>query len=76
MPSNMRPMTRDLASAVGVSRATVDRVLNERPGVHPKTIQAVNDAIEQLGFVRNLSAANLAKSRIYRFEFLLPEISA
>lgn len=68
----MRPTTKDLARHAGVSRATVDRVLNGRPGVQDRTIQAVNKAIEDLGFVRNLSAANLAKGRIYRFEFLLP----
>lgn len=68
----MRPTTKDLARHAGVSRATVDRVLNGRSGVHDKTIKAVNKAIKELGFVRNLSAANLAKSRIYRFEFLLP----
>lgn len=68
----MRPTTKDLAKHAGVSRATVDRVLNGRTGVHDKTIKAVNKAIQELGFVRNLSAANLAKSRVYRFEFLLP----
>lgn len=68
----MRPTTKDLARHAGVSRATVDRVLNGRAGVHEKTIKAVNDAVQELGFVRNLSAANLAKGRIYRFEFLLP----
>lgn len=69
----MRPTTKDLARHAGVSRATVDRVLNGRAGVHEKTINAVNKAIKELGFVRNLSAANLAKGRIYRFEFLLPD---
>ncbi|MEM7528909.1 MAG: LacI family DNA-binding transcriptional regulator [Pseudomonadota bacterium] len=69
----MRPTTKDLAKHAGVSRATVDRVLNGRAGVHDKTIRAVNKAIEELGFVRNLSAANLAKRRIYRFAFLLPQ---
>lgn len=68
----MRPTTKDLAKAAGVSLATVDRVLNARPGVRKDTVLAVNQAIERIGFVRNLSAANLARSRTYRFEFLLP----
>lgn len=68
----MRPTTKDLAKAAGVSLATVDRVLNKRPGVRKKTVEAVNEAIDKIGFVRNLSAANLAKSRQYRFRFLLP----
>ncbi|MFC3143026.1 LacI family DNA-binding transcriptional regulator [Psychromarinibacter halotolerans] len=68
----MRPTTKDLAKAAGVSLATVDRVLNRRPGVRKETVDAVTAAIEEIGFERNISAANLARSRRYRFEFLLP----
>lgn len=69
----MRPTTKDLAKAAGVSLATVDRVLNKRPGVQKRTVEKVNKAIEAIGFVRNVSAANLARSRSYRLRFLLPE---
>lgn len=69
----MRPTTKDLAKAAGVSLATVDRVLNERPGVRIKTVKTVNEAIDRIGFVRNQSAANLARQRLYRIKFLLPE---
>ncbi|GAA3855840.1 LacI family DNA-binding transcriptional regulator [Celeribacter arenosi] len=75
MPSSnptLRPTTKDLAKAAGVSRATVDRVLNGREGVKQKTVDRVNKAIKDLGFVRNLQAANLAKSKNYRFVFALP----
>ncbi len=68
----LRPTTKDLAKAAGVSRATVDRVLNGRDGVRQETVDRVNKAIEELGFVRNLQAANLAKSQSYRFIFALP----
>lgn len=68
----MRPTTKDLAKAAGVSRATVDRVLNGREGVKQKTVDKVNAAIKDLGFVRNIQAANLAKSKRYRFVFALP----
>ncbi len=68
----MRPTTRDLAVEAGVSLATVDRVLNGRPGVKADTVARVNDAIERLRFVKNLSAQNLARQRNYRFRFLLP----
>lgn len=68
----MRPTTKDLARTAGVSLATVDRVLNGRAGVRQETVDAVTAAVEKLGFVRNLSAANLARGRTYRFEFLLP----
>ena len=68
----LRPTTKDLAKAAGVSRATVDRVLNGRDGVKQKTVDKVNAAIKELGFTRNIQAANLAKSKRYRFVFALP----
>lgn len=68
----MRPTTKDLAKAAGVSLATVDRVLNDRLGVREDTVRRVSEAIEKIGFIRNISAANLARSKSYRFLFLLP----
>ena len=49
----MRPTTKDLAKAAGVSLATVDRVLNQRPGVRRETVDSVSgnagmDDIEHL----------------------------
>jgi len=68
----MRPTTKDLAKAAGVSLATVDRVLNDRPGVTEKTVTKVYETIEKIGFVRNIQAANLARGKHYQFRFLLP----
>lgn len=68
-----RPTVNDIAREAGVSLATVDRVLNERPGVRDKTILAVQDAIRRLGYVRDLAAANLARQRDYRIAFVLPD---
>ncbi|MEM7711372.1 MAG: LacI family DNA-binding transcriptional regulator, partial [Pseudomonadota bacterium] len=67
------PTTKDLARAAGVSRATVDRVLNGREGVRPDTVDRVQRAASEMGFTRNLAAANLAKRRAYRFLFVLPQ---
>jgi LacI family transcriptional regulator len=69
----MSPTIRDLAREAGVSLATVDRVLNGRSGVRQATVDAVTAAIVRIGFIRNQSAANLARGRTYRFEFLLPK---
>lgn len=69
----MRPTTKDLAKAAGVSLATVDRVLNNRPNISDRTIAKVNEAIEKIGFVRNIAAVNLVKNMVYRFRFILPE---
>lgn len=64
---------QDVAVAAGVSLATVDRVLNNRKGVRAGTVERVHSAMERLGYVRDQSAANLARRRSYRVTFLLPE---
>lgn len=69
----MRPTVHDIAANAGVSLATVDRVLNDRPGVRAVTRAKVEAAIRSLGYVRDMAAANLAKSRIYPLMFILPE---
>ncbi|SIQ13698.1 transcriptional regulator, LacI family [Rhizobium sp. RU35A] len=68
----MKPTVHDIAAHAGVSLATVDRVLNGRAGVRPATRKKVEAAIEALGFVRDVAAANLAKGRVYSFVFILP----
>lgn len=47
----MRPTLTDLAEAAGVSTATVDRVLNHRPGVSARTRGLVNDAARRIGYL-------------------------
>ncbi len=68
-----KPTVHDIAKEAGVSLATVDRVMNARPGVREKTVEKVQSAIARLGYVRDISAANLAKSREYKFAFVLPD---
>ena len=68
----MRPTVHDIAEAAGVSLATVDRVLNRRPGVSARTRSRVEEAIGRIGFVRDMAAANLAKGRTYPLAFVLP----
>lgn len=57
----------------GVSLATVDRVLNARQGVRQITIKKVQRAIDELGYVRDTAAANLARNKSYKFVFVLPD---
>ena len=68
-----KPTVHDIAKEAGVSLATVDRVLNARPGVRQNTISKVQDAVTRLGYVRDTFAANLSRKRQYRFVFVLPE---
>jgi LacI family transcriptional regulator len=68
-----RPTVHDIAREAGVSLATVDRVLNARPRVREQSVRVVQAAVEKLGYVRDVSAANLAKRREYRFAFVIPD---
>lgn len=68
-----RPTVHDIARQASVSLATVDRVLNERPGVRAQTIARVHEAIRELGYTRDVHAANLARQREYRLVFAIPE---
>jgi DNA-binding LacI/PurR family transcriptional regulator len=53
----------DVAARAGVSHQTVSRVLNEPELVRPATRERVLQAIEELGYRRNLSARALATKR-------------
>jgi LacI family transcriptional regulator len=68
----MKPTVHDIAAHAGVSLATVDRVLNRRPGVTTATREKVDRAVIELGFVRDVGAANLAKGRVYPLTFIIP----
>lgn len=67
-----RATVHDVARKAGVSLATVDRVLNGRPGVRQVTAERVAAAIEALDFRRDLSASLLARSRDFNIRFLIP----
>ena len=56
-----RPTVRDVAEVAGVSFKTVSRVINDEPGVRPETAQRVMAAIRELGFRRNVIAADFAR---------------
>jgi LacI family transcriptional regulator len=55
----------DVAAAVGVSRQTVSRVLNDSPNVKPAVRARIDAAIEALGYVPNLSARRMGGGRSY-----------
>ncbi|MFQ6346185.1 LacI family DNA-binding transcriptional regulator [Pseudomonas sp. R11F] len=52
----------DVASRAGVSTSTVSHVLNGTRKVSPVTVQAVQRAIEELGYIPNTLARSLARS--------------
>lgn len=68
-----RVTVHDLARKANVSLATIDRVLNGRPGVRAATIARVEAAIAETGYARDLSASLMARQRDLRVVFLIPE---
>src|SRR3954447_9530298 len=67
------PLTlRDIARQAGVSLATVDRVLHNRPGVRPDTVRRVKQTIERNAFQPHVAAAELARGRARRFAVVMP----
>src|SRR4029450_2939514 len=61
----------DVARKVGVSEATVSRVLNEKPGVSESTRQAVLTAVDVLGYER---PSKLRGERARLVGVVLPEL--
>ena len=62
-PGPARPTLEAVAALAGVSRGTVSRVINDSPQVSPRAREAVQKAIEELGFVPNRAARTLVTQR-------------
>jgi DNA-binding LacI/PurR family transcriptional regulator len=56
---NLIRSTADFARYVGLSRSAVSRVLNERPGLRPATVELVRRAMQETGFTPNAHAVHL-----------------
>ncbi len=61
----------DVARLAGVSTATVDRVLNQRQGVRPVTVERVLKAAAEIGYVLD-AALPAGALKPLRLAFLLP----
>jgi LacI family transcriptional regulator len=59
----------DIARQAGVGTATVDRVLNKRPGVNPETVQRVMQVVAELGAPPQRGRPR--KGENFRFAFVL-----
>ena len=71
-----RATIRGVASAAGVSIATVSRVLNGRPDVAPETREAVLRAVREQGFSTNRNARALSGGRTGLIGVTLPMVEA
>ncbi|MDN0198889.1 LacI family DNA-binding transcriptional regulator [Streptomyces sp. S.PNR 29] len=67
------PTLEEVAARAGVGRGTVSRVINNAAGVKESTREAVQRAIEELGYVPNLAARSLAGQRTDAVALVLTE---
>ncbi|WP_353171207.1 LacI family DNA-binding transcriptional regulator [Paracandidimonas soli] len=67
------PKITDIARLAGVSTATVDRVLNRRPGVRQATIQRVLKVATRLEYLSPTDVYTDLRPRPMRLTFLLPK---
>lgn len=65
----------DVAAAAGVALVTVSRALNEPDKVKPETLARVQEAIERLGYVPDLTAGSLASSRSFIVGAIVPTLA-
>lgn len=67
---------RDIANALGVSTGTVDRALNDKPGINALTRQRVLNMARTMGYQPNLAARFLSSRKETSIAVNLPRTSA
>jgi LacI family transcriptional regulator len=60
----------EIAARAGVGTATVDRVLNNRPGVNPETVRRVLQVVAEIGGPPQRGRPRLVEN--FRFAYVLP----
>ena len=83
MAKNSRPTARssrvtilDVAKAAGVSKSSVSRLLDERlPRSNSEVAQRVRRVAKELGYVRDVSAANLRRGSTSTIGLIVPRLT-
>ncbi len=65
----------DIARLAGVSKATVSRVINQKPDVDPATRARILQIMDEQGFVPSATAAGLAGGRTRLIGVLVPSLT-
>ena len=66
---------KELANLIGVSSATISRVINNDESVSESTRQKVREGIKKHGYVQNIAARNLRTSNNHTIGFIAPDIN-
>ena len=69
------PALMDVARRAGVGAATVSRVINGGQNVSPRTLAAVQKAIEELGYHPNQAARSLKGARTKTIGLIVPSVA-
>lgn len=75
MPPRKPPTMQDIARKVGVSPMTVSRALRDGTSVNAQTRDAIRQAVEELGYVFDSTAANLRQQRTGFVAVTIPSIN-
>jgi LacI family transcriptional regulator len=66
---------KELAEKLGVSRATVDRALHNRSGVHPQVAEQIRQLAKEMGFTPNRAGRILAaRKQPLKIIYVVPQI--
>ena len=70
----MRKVTiKDVATETGLSIATVSYAMSGKKVLPPETVKLVTDAIEKLGYVKNISASSLVSNKSNLIGVVIPQ---
>lgn len=72
---NNKVTIHDIARTLNIDSSTVSRALNDSPRVAQKTKQKILAKANELGYQRNLMAANLRKNKSNTIGVIVPRIS-
>lgn len=73
----MRVTIKEIAERAGVHRATVDKVLHDRPGVSDEVRQQIKQLIQEMGYTPNPAGRVLQKQgKVYRLFVILCDVDA
>lgn len=73
----MKVTIKEIAEMAGVHRATVDKVLHDRPGVSDEVRQQIKKLIQELGYTPNPAGRVLQKQgKVYRLAAILCDVDA
>jgi len=71
-----RVTIKDIARLAGVSRGTVDRVINNRGNVSKKVEEKVMTIAKELGYRKNILASRLASTKVCKIAIVSPDESS